>query len=172
MAVNKASVKGQTTFRLKDGNCVFISHKKEDEKAAIAISDYLNEVAGVNTYLDLDDIVLQEAVSLDNDRGIVDSINDGLSVSTHLLCLISEKTRLSWWVPYEIGIASSKKMPIASLKLKSIDDVPSFLKTETVLTNIPEFFNYSKTLEPYGGFLSKRQLTGHDKIRLLKYVEL
>ena len=76
----------------------------------------------------------------------MDSINDGLSVSTHLLCLISEKTRLSWWVPYEIGIASSKKMPIASLKLKSIDDVPSFLKTETVLNNIPEFLTTQKHL--------------------------
>ena len=33
--------------------CVFISHKKEDEGAAIDIGRFLMEVVGVNIYLDV-----------------------------------------------------------------------------------------------------------------------
>ena len=42
--------------------CIFISHKKEDEEAAIAIGDYLTKIANVNIYLDVKDCILQEAV--------------------------------------------------------------------------------------------------------------
>ena len=92
-------------FSTSIAKCVFISHKKEDAAAAESIGKYLTDVVGVNIYLDSKDLVLQEAVSTDNDKKIVESIKRGLACSTHLLCVTSEKTRLSWWVPYEIGIA-------------------------------------------------------------------
>lgn len=57
-------------------------------------------MADVNIYLDTNDCELKEAVSSANDKKIVDSIKTGLQYSSHLLCLISDKTKLSWGVPY------------------------------------------------------------------------
>ena len=130
--------------------CVFISHKKEDEQAAIDIGNFLMEVVGVNIYLDIWDEDLQAATKTENDRLVVDSIKEGLECSTHLLCLISDKTRLSWWVPYEIGIADNKNISIASLKLKSINDIPSFLKIHPAFYNIDEFVQNTVSYTHYG----------------------
>lgn len=86
-------------FKQKNEFCVFISHKKEDKLAAIDIGRYLMETVGVHIYLDIMDEKLQKATQIENDKVIVESIKEGLKYSTHLLCLISEKTHLSWWVP-------------------------------------------------------------------------
>lgn len=119
--------------------CVFISYKKEDELAAIDIGKFLMEVVGVNIYLDILDESIKEATQTENDRLIVKSIKEGLECSTHLLCLISDNTRLSWWVPYEIGIADNKNLSIASLKLKTVKDIPSFLKIHPTFYNVKDF---------------------------------
>lgn len=110
MAQNRALIKQSWEFNAQQGNCVFISHKKEDEESAKGIGDYLMQQVGVDIYLDLHDIELKEAVSLENDRKIVESIKRGIGTSSHLLCLVSDKTRLSWWVPYEVGVG--KEVPV------------------------------------------------------------
>lgn len=171
MAENRALKKHLIIFTKPAGNCVFISHKKEDEAAANAIGKYLMEQVGVDIYLDTKDVTLQEAVSEDNDKKIVDSIRSGIETSTHLLCLVSDETRLSWWVPYEVGSAASKGKEIATLKLKNVVDIPSFLKTEQVIKTVNDFFNYTKTLEPFGGAVSNRTLSIWDKYTLSNYID-
>jgi len=154
--------------------CVFISHKKEDENAAKTISDYLNNVVDVDTYLDLNDCVLKEAVSTENDCLIVDSVKKGLCFSTHLLCLISDKTRLSWWVPYEIGFADKQMINVAVLKLKDIEDIPSYLKIRKTLLNIEDFLQYISQLGPYGTLWAKEdysQFTNCDNKALKEYID-
>lgn len=134
------------------GYCVFLSHKKEDKKAAIAIGQYLTDVVGVNIYLDINDTELQEVTREANDKKIVERIKKGLNASTHLLCLISESTKLSWWVPYEIGLADAKEKNIASMKLKGIEDIPSYLKIHKTLYTIEEFLRYASKLEPLAAY--------------------
>lgn len=34
-------------------------------------------------------------------KKIVESTQKGISCSDALLCIVSDKTKLSWWVPYE-----------------------------------------------------------------------
>lgn len=148
--------------------CVFISHKKEDEGAAIDIGRFLMEVVGVNIYLDVMDESLQTATQIDNDKWIVESIKKGLECSTHLLCLISENTHLSWWVPYEIGIADNKNIRIASLKLKSIDDIPSFLKIHPAFYTIEEFVQNSVSYTPYGIFFDRNYNRISNNTEMLK----
>lgn len=121
---------GRCVFSHGKKRCVFISHKKEDEEAAIAIGAYLTDIVGVNIYLDTKDCILKEAVSADNDQLIVESIKRGLVYSSDLLCLKSDKTRLSWSVPYEIGFVDKQEIDIAALNLKDIEDIPSYLKTK------------------------------------------
>lgn len=156
-------------------NCIFISHKKEDEDAAIKIGDYLLNEVGVNIYLDVYDCKLQEAVSLENDKEIVNSIKRGMELSTHLLCLVSDKTKLSWWVPYEIGIADVTQKNIASLKLARVDDIPSFLKIQENLYTISDFLKYASKIMPLGLYF---ETMNYDKLQksytreLEKYVDI
>lgn len=151
-------------------SCVFISHKKEDEDKAKAIGDYIMS-QGLDIYLDLYDCELQEAVSVENDKLIVESIKRGIKTSTHLLCLVSDKTKLSWWVPFEVGVAGENKIQITTLKLKDVEDIPSFLKTEAVLLKIQEFFDYVMDIYSYGGLLHKKDFQVNDHNILAEYID-
>lgn len=164
----------RTIFADKGEKCVFISHKKDDEAAAIAIGSYLTDTVGVNIYLDTQDCILQEAVSTENDRKIVESIQAGLICSTHLLCLISDKTQLSWWVPYEIGFADNENLNIAILKLKDVEDIPSFLKIKRTISNTEDFLWYASEMGPYGSLFTEKYYAHFSKCDnqvLSKYVD-
>ena len=146
-----------------DKICVFISHKKEDQHIAVELGKFLMEQLGVDIYLDIFDPELQEAVSVENDAKIVASITNGLKLSNILLCVISDKTRLSWWVPYEIGIADSSQIEVASIRTKDIDDFPSFLKTKKTFNNLSELIEFILKKRRYAElFYSEQQ---RDKIR-------
>lgn len=161
-------------FSRQNRHCVFISHKKEDEAAALVVGQYLTDIVGVNIYLDTEDCVLREAVSVENDRKIVDSIQTGLSCSSHLLCILSDKTRLSWWVPYEIGFAEKQGMDIAALKLANVDDVPSYIKIKQTLYTVDDFLRYASKFGVYGSLFSDKryvQLCEMDHGELITYVD-
>ena len=141
-----------------DKPCIFISHKKEDQHIAIELGDFLTKKLDVDIYLDIFDAELQEAVSVENDAKIVDSITNGLKLSDILLCVISDKTRLSWWVPYEIGIAENSGLKIASIRTKEIDDFPSFLKTKRTISNLSELIEFVLKCGKYGSlFYSEKR---------------
>lgn len=143
----------------EDKICVFISHKKEDQHIAVELGNFLTEQLGVDIYLDVFDPELKEAVSVENDAKIVASITSGLKLSQILLCVISDKTRLSWWVPYEIGMADNAGIKIASIKTKDIDDFPSFLKTKMTLNNLNELIEFILKNGKYGSiFYSDQQM--------------
>lgn len=156
------------------GYCVFISHKKEDKAAAMEIGKYLMEVVGVDIYLDVNDMELQKATQEENDKKIVESIKKGINASTHLLCLISDSTHLSWWVPYEIGIADIKEKNIASIKLKGIDDIPSYLKIHKTLYSVEEFLKYASKAAPLAHYFESanyEKLLKSDVRQLKKYID-
>ena len=165
MGCNLANIEAweRSLFSYGKKRCVFISHKKEDQDAAIAIGSYLTDTVGVNIYLDTQDCVLEEAVSLENDQQIVESIKRGLACSSDLLCIISDKTKLSWWVPYEIGFADKQSIDIAVLKLKDIEDIPSYLKIKKILLNTEDFLQYISQLGPYGSIMAKENYTRFSK---------
>lgn len=139
----------------EDKPCVFLSHKKEDESIAEALGNYILKNYDYNIYLDKYDLVLQEAVSKDNDEAIVNSIKDGMKYSTALLCVISDRTRLSWWVPYEVGLADDKHKYIASVKTRDIPDFPSFLKTQQTISSTAELIQWLSSIGKYGNFFTK-----------------
>ena len=64
------------------------------------------------------------------------------------MCLISDKTRLSWWVPYEIGFAENEDIDITSLKLKNVDDIPSYLKIRRSIFKKEDFYKYICEIKP------------------------
>lgn len=152
MGINVAEIKDQVEYLLFSSSkekCIFISYKKEDKEIACKIGDFLKNEVDVNIYLDLNDSELKESVILEDNEKIVNSIKTGLECSTHLLCLVSDKTKLSWWVPYEIGYADKKGLDIASLKLSYVDDIPEYLKIKKAIYNKEEFADYLCDFLPY-----------------------
>lgn len=130
----------------RNKKCIFISHKSEDKYAAQCIGEFLKN-AGLDIYLDINDTELQQATNEQNAAEIVNHIEEALSISTSILVLITENTKESWWVPYEIGYAKKGKKDIASLLLKNVDDFPDYLKIEKTLRGLEDLKKYLQELD-------------------------
>ena len=88
---------------------VFISYRHMDRAHAIAINSRLIQ-ANIKTYLDVLD---PESQTTDDITGV---ITRNITECTHLLAVVSEKTALSWWVPFEIGEATISNRRICSFR--------------------------------------------------------
>ena len=88
---------------------VFISYRHMDRAHAMAINSRLIR-ANIKTYLDVLDL---ESQTTDDITGV---ITRNITECTHLLAVVSEKTALSWWVPFEIGEATISNRRICSFK--------------------------------------------------------
>lgn len=88
---------------------VFISYRHMDRAHAMAINSRLMQ-ANIKTYLDVLD---PESQTTDDITGV---ITRNITECTHLLAVVSEKTALSWWVPFEIGEATISNRRICSFK--------------------------------------------------------
>lgn len=88
---------------------VFISHKLEDAQQAKAIADRLRNVHQIESYLDVLDPVIGKS-----GEELARYIRDKLATCTQLLAVITPATKESWWVPWEIGVASEKDYPLAT----------------------------------------------------------
>ena len=84
---------------------VFISHKREDLELAKKIVNQLN-LLKVPCYLDeLDHYIY------DSDKDLTSHIKSKMHDCTDLLVLMTNKTKDSWWVPFEIGMAADRNYP-------------------------------------------------------------
>lgn len=141
--------------------CVFISHKSEDIKGAIAIGEEIKK-HGIDIYLDINDTGLQHATKNNDSKEIVRSIEKALSVSTHILVYITENTKDSWWVPYEIGYSKKGNIEIASLLDIHEEDFPDYLKIEKTLRTIKDFDKYLDSIK-CKGLLSLMNEDSHNR---------
>lgn len=131
--------------------CIFISHKSEDKYAAEYVGDLLKN-AGLDIYLDSNDTGLQQATHEQNASMIVSYIEKALTMSTNILVLVIEKTKESWWVPYEIGYAKKGKKDIASLLLKNVNGFPDYLEIEKKLNGLEDLKKYSQELVTFTSY--------------------
>ncbi|MBX9822475.1 toll/interleukin-1 receptor domain-containing protein [Afipia birgiae] len=99
---------------------VFISHKNEDTVQAGAVAAHLQS-NGLNVYLDVIDRQLDKS-----GPDLADYIRQQLEQCTQLLAVISPRTQASWWVPWEIGVATEKERFLASF-VSDNATVPEFL---------------------------------------------
>lgn len=99
---------------------VFISHKKEDETQAAKIALQL-QLQSVDSYLDL----LDPSITGDG-KALTDHIKRELNDCTDIIVIMSENTRFSQWVPFEVGMSAQIDMPTASYLQEGVV-LPSFL---------------------------------------------
>ena len=99
---------------------VFISHKNEDSAQAVALQNAFAK-NGVTSYLD----VLDSSIN-SGGKSLTDHIKENLNTCTDIIVIMTDNTKYSWWVPFEIGMSAQVDMPTASF-LKSDVDLPSYL---------------------------------------------
>jgi MTH538 TIR-like domain (DUF1863) len=113
--------------------CIFLSHIAVDKSSAIAIGNYITNQGDIDIYLDLNDAELQNAVKRDDPSAITRFVEQGLSYSSHIMCLVSAATVGSWWVPYELGFAKNAGKHLSTLKLKGEIVLPPYLQMSQII---------------------------------------
>jgi hypothetical protein len=99
---------------------VFVSHKREDDDQARVVAHYL-KINGLEVYLDVIDGQLGKS-----GPDLADYIRAQLEQCTQLLAVNSAQTQASWWVPWEIGVATEKERFLASFVARDAN-VPEYL---------------------------------------------
>jgi hypothetical protein len=130
--------------------CLFISHRHADLDVATAVGRYLTDIVGVDIYLSESDEHLQEALRKGDHEKIVQYIEVGIASSTHLLGILSNRTKGSWWVPFEFGAGRQQKKAIAQLLLEEVIEAPSYLKIARILRDSDDLSKWAKELDPRG----------------------
>lgn len=140
--------------------CFFISHKDEDTDAAIVLGKHIAEDFGYNIYLDVYDSELQKADKNNDPNGVVNAIHKGIQYASHLLCVVTEKSKNSWWIPYEIGFAQANSVKTSSIKAKQAEYLPTYLRVDNspVFLTIGELDDYLSKNGPCGGLFSKKTM--------------
>ena len=121
--------------------CVFISHQKKDSAPCKLIADYILS-AGIDVYFDEYDQDLKISNQTGNAKGVVNAIRKGIHKSSHMLCVLSENTLGSKWVPFEIGYGF-ENTDLGVLTLKDIPnkDIPDYIKTAPLIIRGTESLN-------------------------------
>jgi TIR domain-containing protein len=123
---------GRRKVRAEPDLGVFISHSHLDKDKAREVAGVL-QASKVDYYLDEEDEELQIADEHHNHGAVVQRIEAGLMACTHLLGLITENTKNSWWVPYEIGSATGHARNCAHLIDAEVKQLPSYIQTATII---------------------------------------
>lgn len=113
---------------------VFVSHKDSDVDLARTVAQAL-QARQVAAYLDeLDERLL---------RGpeLADHLRARMGSCSHLIAVVSSSTAKSWWVPWEIGVASERTMPLASFTAQP-SLLPEYLRSWPYLSQIADIAAY------------------------------
>lgn len=116
---------------------VFISHHQNDSNLASDIYFRLR-LQNVDVYLDVFDSKL-----VSDSHALTEHLKSIVRKSSDILVVMSENTKDSWWVPFEIGIAANQDLPIVTFlqdyvllpeyldywpRLKSLDDIAKYVR--------------------------------------------
>lgn len=115
---------------------VFVSHKNSDSARAAEVAKALKE-AGHTVYLDvIDDGRLR------NGRELSDYLRECLTKCDSLIAVISNATQSSWWVPWEIGVATEKDYPLSSYVTDGTSP-PEYLRKWPVLRSLSDVAQFA-----------------------------
>ena len=113
----------------------FISHKQEDQLQALLIAKELEHLK-IPCYLDILDNATTE-----NGREMTEHIKKKLNDCTDIIVVMSQATRHSQWVPFEVGIAAQRDLPTATY-LQAAAELPEFLEYWPRLKQISDLLKY------------------------------
>lgn len=71
-----------------------------------------------------------------------------MATCSHLIAVVSSSTAKSWWVPWEIGVASERTMPLASYT-SSPSLLPDYLRTWPYLSGVSDIAAYTEEAQRF-----------------------
>ncbi|GAA0273342.1 MULTISPECIES: toll/interleukin-1 receptor domain-containing protein [Methylorubrum] len=117
---------------------VFLSHQKADSETAGIIATRLKLYHQIDVYLD---VVDPNASTTGDDLG--EYLRQQLSICTQLMAVVSAATKTSWWVPWEIGVATEKDYPIATFA-GGYTTLPEYLRKWPYLQSMSDVDAYAE----------------------------
>ncbi len=126
----------------RTGNCVFISHQRNDKEVAKKIADYILK-SGVDIYFDEYD----SSINRDDPQSVVNAIKTSIQRSTHMLCILSQNALQSKWIPWEIGYGYDR-LQVAGITVKEISKagLPEYLQIVPVIRGTKSLNTYLANL--------------------------
>src|SRR4051812_11438146 len=117
---------------------IFVSHQRADSSLAEWIAQRLSQGHQIPIYLD----------TIDPDAGqagdaLGEYVRSRLNDCTQLLAVVSTNTKTSWWVPWEIGIATERDYPIATFA-GDRTTLPEYLRKWPYLRSDSELDEYAR----------------------------
>lgn len=109
---------------------IFISHTTKDDELAKRVYRRLKDNHGIPCYIDDID---QELASQRGSKNLTPLLVERLRKCDTLLAVVTENTKGSWWVPFEIGTA--REMPRAITSYTTLQDEKSIYYSES----LPEY---------------------------------
>jgi hypothetical protein len=79
------------------------------------------------------DEALQDVFDYNDAQGVTHFIEKGINNCSHVMCLVSEYTVESWWVPYELGYGKKGHKELLTLTLKDTVTLPEYLQISEVI---------------------------------------
>lgn len=130
---------------------VFISHKKEDDLYARLVANRLR-VNGHLYYLD----VIDESLGKNGDD-LSDHIREKMTECDSLIAVVSAATILSWWVPWEIGLATEKDYPLSTY-LTDGSHPPEYMRKWPVLRSTQDLDQFASRIESFDRLVRNRAM--------------
>ncbi|EGJ7432059.1 toll/interleukin-1 receptor domain-containing protein [Pseudomonas aeruginosa] len=130
---------------------IFLSHQQTDSALALRIQGHLKRNHNIDCYLDVID------PKFNNGEDIAAHVRKELDKCTQLLAVVSDATKASWWVPWEIGVATEKDFPLATFGGNI--ELPDYLKKWPYLKSTSDLDIYAETSKE----AAKRVLTASNE---------
>ena len=131
---------------------VFVSHKLEDTAKAAVVKQTL-EKNGHTAYLDVIDAKLGKS---GDDLG--DYLRARMAECDSLIAVVSTATKGSWWVPWEIGVATEKNFPLSTY-LSDNTEPPDYLKKWPILRTIAHLDAFAAKVKEIQGSIVRLSQT-------------
>lgn len=128
---------------------IFLSHQQTDSALALRIQGHLKNNHDIDCYLDVID------PRFNNGEDIAAHVRKELDKCTQLLAVVSDATKTSWWVPWEIGVATEKDFPLATFGGNI--ELPEYLKKWPYLKSTSDLDKYAEASKD----ASKRVVTAN-----------
>lgn len=86
--------------------------------------------------------MIDDTISKDG-KALTEHIRRSLNSCTDIIVVMSEKTKLSQWVPFEVGMSAQKDMPTVTFMADDVE-LPEFLDYWPRLTHFSDVRKYLK----------------------------
>ncbi|WP_236848165.1 toll/interleukin-1 receptor domain-containing protein [Chlorobaculum limnaeum] len=104
----------------------------------------------IEVFLDKNDMNLQSVDGKKDPQKVVAAIKKGIQGSDFMICIASDNSLNSKWVPFELGYAYAfDSVKIFALRHKSIIEanLPDYLRIDNIIRTRNDFFSFLKSLK-------------------------